>query len=90
MSVVYDWTLWLEGTAPWLCSDCGKLIELPAVIWQGIRQELLHAACAAHKGAALLKDSRECELAADPRLHWRRRALGTVRHRLQVEETAVA
>lgn len=43
-------------------------------------------ACAAHKGAALLKDSRECELAENPAPHWRLRAIDTVRYRLRAEE----
>ena len=62
MGVLYGPPAGFEGMPPWLCSDCGEILNPPPVIWQGPRQTLQHAACAAHKGAALRKACREAEL----------------------------
>ncbi len=86
MSVLYVPEARLDELPPWECSDCGHPLLLPAVVWQRVRLELLHPDCAERKGVALLKDSRECELATNPAPRQRRRAIASVRHRLLTEE----
>ena len=73
-----------------MCLECDGPLSVPFVYWHGAQPLLFHGECAEILGAALLKDSRECELAADPRPHWRRRAVATVRHRLRAEERSAA
>jgi hypothetical protein len=82
---------WLGERPPWDCVGCGDPVHPPCIFWQTTRGELLlHGHCAEHLAVGLIKDSRECELASDPGPHWRRRAVATVRHRLQIEERQVA
>lgn len=81
---------WLGAPTPWRCVECGEPVAPPCVHWQGVRTLLLHAECAASLGPHLIADARECELAGDPGPHWRRRAVATVRHRLQAAEVSAA
>lgn len=90
MSVLYpaevdEW--WIDTPTPWACIECSDAIAPPLVYWQtSDRTLLLHADCAARLGPHLIADAREAALAAHPEAHWRRRAIATVRHRLDVEE----
>jgi hypothetical protein len=78
-----------DDPLPWLaCLECARPVIPPFVCWRGTKLLLLHAECAARIGAHLIADAREAQLAADPAAHWRRRAVATVRQRLQAEEVA--
>lgn len=90
MSVLYvidhTMTWWITDAPPWSCQECARPVDLPCVIWQGLQTLLLHPACAARLGPHLIADAREATLAADPGLHWRRRLIAGLRHRLEREE----
>jgi hypothetical protein len=72
------------------CEECGQAVSGPSVVRQGVHYLVWHPPCAAVVGPALLMDSREATLAADPEPRWHRRAVAAVRHRLQVEERSAA
>lgn len=90
MSVLYGAADMIGVSPPWRCSDCGGAVVPPGVSWWGDQVLVLHPACAQRLGTHLIMDSREATLAGAPEPHWRRRAAAVVRHRLTVEEAAVA
>lgn len=78
------------ASGPPHCFVCDERLTLPMVCWVGVNVVLLHAKCAAFLGPHLIADAREAMLAGASGVHWRRRAIAAVRHRLVVEENSAA